>query len=491
MLRDRAPAALRDALQQAETYPDWLEAAREVDRATGAAAWRDEDASPHYHHELIREQLDRMTRLREDGDTEALIALLHRGLNRNLGDLRSPALYRPALTGTKRLIERYLAETERTLEHLCDAALPGYPDAVKLALFQAAARVYGRSALMLSGGATLGFYHLGVVKALWSQGLLPTVISGASTGAMVAGGICARTEDENRTLFANPEAMRLDGLALAGPRRILQDRAALRPEQLAEVLEHNIGPYSFGEAHARSGRVLNVSVSPTRVRQRPRILNHLTAPDVLVVSAVVASSALPGLYPPSRLYARGPDGAAVPYIPSERWVDGSMAGDLPKARLGRLFNANHFIVSQTNPHVLPFLERRPNQPPLLRAIVALTLSAGVAWGLDVARHLVGERAARAWLDHAHSLATQTYRGDINITPAFPPDLLVRIVKNPTPHELARFIRHGERAVWPRLAMIRDQTRIGRCFERCVGRLEARLGYPTKSPGQTWGAPESS
>jgi predicted acylesterase/phospholipase RssA len=32
----------------------------------------------------------------------------------------------------------------------------------------------------------LGFYHIGVVKALWTEGLLPRVISGASAGSLVA-----------------------------------------------------------------------------------------------------------------------------------------------------------------------------------------------------------------------------------------------------------------------------------------------------------------
>jgi len=38
-----------------------------------------------------------------------------------------------------------------------------------------------------------------------------------------------------------------------------------------------------------------------------------------------------------------------------KWVDGSVHQDLPMNRLAELFNVNHFIVSQTNPHVLPFL----------------------------------------------------------------------------------------------------------------------------------------
>ncbi|NJN36554.1 MAG: hypothetical protein HC794_05210 [Nitrospiraceae bacterium] len=35
----------------------------------------------------------------------------------------------------------------------------------------------------------------------------------------------------------------------------------------------------------------------------------------------------------------------MPYLDGERWVDGSLHGDLPKQRLSRLHNVNHFIVS--------------------------------------------------------------------------------------------------------------------------------------------------
>lgn len=40
-------------------------------------------------------------------------------------------------------------------------------------------------------------------------------------------------------------------------------------------------------------------------------------------------------------------------------VDGSVQSDLPMKRLAELFNVNHFIVSQVNPHIAPFLRNRP------------------------------------------------------------------------------------------------------------------------------------
>lgn len=42
-------------------------------------------------------------------------------------------------------------------------------------------------------------------------------------------------------------------------------------------------------------------------------------------------------------------------IGKRRWRDGSLESDLPMMQLKELFNVNHFIVSQANPHIAPFL----------------------------------------------------------------------------------------------------------------------------------------
>eukprot|EP00967_Tisochrysis_lutea_P068860 scaffold90341_cov23-Tisochrysis_lutea.AAC.1 len=38
-----------------------------------------------------------------------------------------------------------------------------------------------------------------------------------------------------------------------------------------------------------------------------------------------------------------------------RWRDGSLEFDLPAQALGEMFNCNHFLVSQTNPHIVPLV----------------------------------------------------------------------------------------------------------------------------------------
>jgi TAG lipase / steryl ester hydrolase / phospholipase A2 / LPA acyltransferase len=38
-----------------------------------------------------------------------------------------------------------------------------------------------------------------------------------------------------------------------------------------------------------------------------------------------------------------------------RWRDGSLEFDLPVQSLAEMFNCNHFLVSQTNPHIVPLV----------------------------------------------------------------------------------------------------------------------------------------
>jgi predicted acylesterase/phospholipase RssA len=55
----------------------------------------------------------------------------------------------------------------------------------KLAFFNELRHAYGRTAFMMSGGASLGYYHVGLIGALLDQGLLPRVISGSRCGVCV------------------------------------------------------------------------------------------------------------------------------------------------------------------------------------------------------------------------------------------------------------------------------------------------------------------
>lgn len=462
--------AARAALDAAPTLAAWREAAEQLDALTGMDAWRADDASPHYDAATLRSGLERLRALRAAGDVDGLARALHALLHRHEVELTEPALYQAALGGTKHLIDAVLDEAEAAIASLREAPVP---DAVKAAGFGRAAHAVGRSALMLSGGATLGFFHLGVVKALLQANLLPEVLSGSSTGAMIAAGVACRTDAELRELFEHPDRMERRGLVPLPLREMWSRRSVLSSEALHATLRANIGDYTFEEAHARSGRVLNISVSPTHRRQKPRLLSHLTSPTVLVPSAVLASSALPGLFPPVTLYAREGGGAATPWLPEERWIDGSMLGDLPMMRVSRLHNVNHFIVSQTNPHVIPFVAA-PGGGPLstVFGLGTRVFRNQTVQTLGAARTLARATPLRPLLDLAHGLADQDYTGHVSILPPFDPRLYARIVSNPSLELLNRFILDGQRATWPWLPLIRNRTRVSRALHEALRRVRS-------------------
>ncbi|MFT4705540.1 MAG: TAG lipase/steryl ester hydrolase/phospholipase A2/LPA acyltransferase [Bradymonadia bacterium] len=470
-------AKLEKAMSLAESFADWHAAADSLDALVGNDAWVEHDESAYYDAALLRTDIAALAKHVADEDFEALEATLTESLYRNLADVTSPELHARTYTGeTKTLVRRYLAAATDAILALATAKRPGLTKAKRQERLQRAARAFGRSALMLSGGATWGLYHLGIVRALHAERLLPEVVCGSSMGAIVAAGIGVRNDEELDALLADVGQIHRSPLRLYGVREMLETRSVMDPAQLVEHIEANSGHGTFAEAHARTGRTLAISVSPTRARQKPRVLSHLTAPDVLISDATVASCAVPGLFPPAKLRSRRGDEEPRPYAPNESWVDGTLQGDLPMSRVGRLHNVNHFIVSQTNPHVLPFLEAsRDDRPSGLATELAVSMARAQATAvLDTVRRRVSAERVRPVIDHAHAIAAQQYSGDILIHPQFKPSMYARVLRNVTESQLRDFVRDGERATWPKLAMVRDHTAVTRTLSML---LRASGGRP--------------
>ena len=455
-------------------YEEWRTKAEAAADRAGAEAWRADPESSVYDAALLREHREELTRTREAGKALELVPLLREALYRHLGELADPRLYAVTPLGTKHVVEAFYEEALACIEYLADPDETGLEPAFTLTGFRRAAHIFGRSALLLSGGATLGFIHIGVVKALFEKELLPDVLSGASMGALIAAGTGVRTDAELRALFADPRVLRTDALKRLSPRRAAKERAMYDPTRLEEVVAHNCGDYTFEEAHARTGRTVSISVSPTRERQKPRVLCHYTSPKVLMNSAAVASGAIPGAFPATTLRQRLPSGESAPYMGTETWIDGSLKGDLPMRRMSRLHNVNHFIVSQVNPHVAPVrrVTGRRGVVPAVSGVIVSSLRTQLTQQLELARSLTKNTPLYATLDVAYSLAGQPYGGDIDIHPRLRPVALLRTLSNISHKELLQHIYEGERATWPMLARVRDQTCVSRAMDAAIKRLSA-------------------
>ena len=108
---------------------------------------------------------------------------------------------------------------------------------------------------------------------------------------------------------------------------------------------------TFKEAFERTGRIVNINVSgsSTGGKRGALLLNHLTAPHVLIRSAVHASCCLPTVMHPTSLLAKAADGSTVPFgDDAAQWIDGSFTADIPRRRLSELFHVTQDVVSQVS-----------------------------------------------------------------------------------------------------------------------------------------------
>ena len=462
---------LDEDMANATCYAEWRDAAQEHDLVSGADDWKRENETSLYDWRLIKSRTRLLRRLRHEGDIPRLVFYLREELHGNLGNMANPALYGPARFGTKTLITDYLDEVTEALDDLCKTQHPSFTKANKKRFFKKAARSFGRSALLLSGGATLGLFHLGVIKALWAEGLLTTVLSGSSAGSIVASIAATHSDSELANIF-DPGYVRMEAWRDFGLASLFEGRGLADIDKLRHAINRNVPEWTFDEAFEKTGRIVNISVSPADPNQFPRLLGYLNAPNVFVRRAVLASCAIPGLFPAVMLRARNFEGQNVPYMPKSKWVDGTLKMDVPKTHIARIHNVNHFIVSQTNPHVLPFLtDRNPQNAGLFALeLIKSTARVNVEHMLDRLRQHTDSPALGLMLDKAHSIAAQSYSGDITIFPSRQAGNIIRAFADPNAAHVADFVADGERATWPALERIRNATRISRAFEHCLGRL---------------------
>eukprot|EP00297_Palpitomonas_bilix_P002409 CAMPEP_0113870406 /NCGR_PEP_ID=MMETSP0780_2-20120614/2066_1 /TAXON_ID=652834 /ORGANISM="Palpitomonas bilix" /LENGTH=796 /DNA_ID=CAMNT_0000855675 /DNA_START=236 /DNA_END=2626 /DNA_ORIENTATION=+ /assembly_acc=CAM_ASM_000599 len=495
----RQKATAKRVIDTAKSYREWLEAAMLLDRLEERHEWRDEPESAYYNFKVVLNRTKKLRALREGGDPAALAFYLRACMLRNDSGIGNDRLYTESYVGTKYAIHEYMQEVEHCLRYLCDldedntkGLKSSFPMEKRLSFFLEARHAYGRTALLLSGGATLGLYHVGVIKALAEADLLPRVVSGSSVGSLIAAIVCTQTEKELR---AQLRAFHDDGdpasrFPLLAP---FEDNTSMKTKfirlvrlgylqditALQRALRRRIGDVTFQEAFDRTGRALNITVSSELHHvEVPLTLNYLTAPHVLVWSAACASCSLPGLYAPAEILAKDGKGKIVPFsISEQRWVDGSVQMDLPKARLSELFNVNYFIVSQTNPHIIPFIHppRVGEQPSTTRKVFKRLFKLVQSEVVHRCNQLLELEIMPGIATFIKNVLSQQYEGDVTITPPVAPRDYKRIITNPGEDDLRRCALRGERQTWPRLSLIQVQTHVEKTLEQCVRKLRAKGG----------------
>ncbi|KAM3529210.1 hypothetical protein NHJ13051_002035 [Beauveria bassiana] len=500
-----------ELLRQAEAFEDWEEATLHLDNLLGLDLWRNNPTSKYYDWRLITERLNSLAIAREENDFQQLVNLLRSGLVRNLGNLTVPKLYNRSFSGTKYLIEEYITQVAETVEDI--SSLPTNASAgvqsiggsltnqMKLDFIHDTRQAFGRSSLVLQGGAIFGMCHLGVVKALFLRGLLPRIITGTGTGALIASLVAIHTEEElpgvlngdGIDLTAFTSRSKLLNTAAESPqtfgsrwntlmrriRRFSREGYFLDVSVLEDCVRANVGDLTFEEAYNYSKRILNITVATEGQGGVPTLLNYITAPNVLIWTAAVASNASSAaLYGRRKatILCKDARGNVGPWAPANttdfhHWSDMSYSDrDSPLQRISELFNVNHFIVSQARPYLIPFLQSDMHGPSLVETRSKTTqLSASLVRmvglelrhrlrQLDTLRLLPGS-IRRFLVDEQIPAAAMT------LVPEVTAGDFVRLLETPTREALNYWILRGERSVWPAVAALRIRCAVENELDR--------------------------
>lgn len=486
-------AELKQERRRCKDYGSFREVGERLDAALGLDRWKRDDNSRHFDARRLRERTQKYKELMERGDVAGCLFALRQELLRKHFGVCNPRLFEVCNTGTKVVVEQYVdtvseAMTWAAFEHHEHGA-ERVPLAEKLAFFTETKHSFGRCALLLSGGASLGMYHFGVVKALHQNGFLPRIISGTSAGAIVCGMICGRTDEELLRMwdkdFQWAKHFNFEFFGDVSFKRFLQrgGEGLYSSEVLERALRDNIGELTFLEAFDRTGRICNITVSGVPgSTEYPMLLNYLTSPHVLIWSAALASAAVPGVFEARELLAKQRDGHVAAYLPGGlKWRDGSMQNDLPMTRLTELFNVNYFIVSQVNPQATlvtggGFGSRRGpifRVGQFLRRELKQYLLSIVELGLGTGGHRVSP-----WLRPvgcgAMGLLVQEYEGDITIYSGRGMREVPCLLTNGSEEMLRRYTAQSEWETWWSIPQIENACKIEFVMDEILKELRTEV-----------------
>ncbi|KAI3428163.1 hypothetical protein D9Q98_006545 [Chlorella vulgaris] len=469
---------LRLDMKTANSHSEWLAAAVAMDELTGRAC-KSASASEVRGRRQLEQRTAVLSRLRQSDDITGLAFALRLDYLRQAGNASSSALVEAAgqCPVVPEAVQQYIDEVKRCLHHIVTSPDMALED--RLAFLRELRHAYGRTGLVLSGGGSFGFWHFGVVRALLDAKLLPRVVSGSSAGSIGASLLCTRTDDEVRTLVADfPTTGGLDFYANNSTsdllRHLLGSGYIQNHDFFQGRLRRLLGDLTFLDAYQRTGRVLNIAVTAADTQEPSRLLNYLTAPNVLIWSAVACSSAFPFLFAPQDLLAKDACGNFVRFSETgaaqsqRRWCDGSLEEDLPMRGLSQLFGVNFFIASQSNPWLIGVVALKNLIPTALGRLLESEF-----------KHRCQQLQAFWPGNRLLTMLAQPWEGDITVVlppTAFP---LGKAAVNFTTEDIFEAMRHGQHAVWAKLPAIQAACAIEVCIEELLQQVTLQVRQQDK------------
>ena len=460
------------------SYEEWVRG-KETTEGNDQDVWSFGSGKTKFDKKIIEARLAELRRIKADAGLEDMVYYFGEGTHGNMAGMGSAQLYKAGSAEDRELVDCYVSELAECLGWLANYPSQNFGSAEKLTFFERAAHAHGRAALMLSGAGSLAPFHAGVCVALWSQGLLPEVISGASGGSIFAAIMCCHTDKELTEILNSDRLLDMFNDVHSTYKSL---NTHLGSDDVKAIIESWIPDITFDEAKQLTGRNLCISVAPAELFQQSRMLNSVTTPNVMIRESVLASCSVPGFMEPVKLRARGLNGERVPYVASRSWVDGSLTNDLPASRLRRIFNCNFFIASQTNPIVLWSLKDPDNRGPI-DDLFSFWQTAAKEWAKTSFPYVQQafqdiyplNLMARTWFN----VFTQDYTADVNILPAHRLVDPATILEKIDPKRALQLVLDGEQRTWPQIERIRNCTKVSATLQEILRALRQNQSHKTE------------
>lgn len=471
---------LREKLRNSGSFEEWINWAEILDSYLGLINWKKDDRSLYYDWRTVKSLVTQLNELPHGPFTgknpddqlhlEKLYTILEGSIKYNFAGMHNPQIFSQCYSGTKELITTANKLLLERIEELKQTDPSLLPNNLKKTLFRSFDKRLGRSALSLSGGASFSYRHFGVVRALLKEDLLPEIISGTSGGGLVAALVCTRTNEELTEELTPKLAEKLTACWEPFPNWVFRWwRSGARFDAIdwaARCRWFTLGDLTFREAYERTGKILNISTVPADRHTPVMLLNHITSPDCVIWSALLASAAVPGILNPVVLMMKTKNGDFAPYSFGSRYKDGSLRTDVPLQALNTYFNVNFSIVSQVNPHIrlFAYLPRGQVGRPIshkfshsrwrggfLFAALETSVKLEIKKCLKLLRNL--ELTPKILNQDWSNVFLQRFDGSVTVWPKIKLKDFWNILSDPNEKQLAEMMDSGERTMYPKLIMI--------------------------------------
>jgi NTE family protein len=216
--------------------------------------------------------------------------------------------------------------------------------------------ISGKTAYVLTGGGSLGAVQVGMLRALLASGVQPDFVVGASVGAINASYFACLPNAEGianlEKIWAGLRRSDIFPLTLASVIGLFQNPGSLvDPGGLRRLIEANLPCAKLQETK------IPLTIMATDLQGIGVALSSGSA-----VEAILASTAIPGIFPPVE-------------IGGEPMMDGAVAANTP-VRLAAELGASRIIILPTG---YACALKEPPRTPVGKALHAVTLM--IAWQL--------------------------------------------------------------------------------------------------------------